>query len=48
MKQIEATENIKDNNLAACSSSMWATVRAAIHGGHRGDVDPYILLPAKQ
>jgi hypothetical protein len=47
IKQIEATENKKDNNLAACSRSMCTTVRAAIQGGHRGDVDPYVLLPAK-
>jgi hypothetical protein len=42
-----AIENRKDKNLAEFSKSICANAIVAIKGGQIGDVEPYVLLPAK-
>jgi hypothetical protein len=42
-----AIENRKDKSLAEFSKSMCVKAIDAIKGGQIGDVEPYVLLPAK-
>ena len=47
INKMPAIENRKDKNLAEFSKSMCANAIVAIKGGQIGDVEPYVLLPAK-
>jgi hypothetical protein len=46
IRRIAAIEKMKDNNLVAFSKLAPSKVKNAIKGGHIGEVDPYVLLPA--